>query len=288
MVTRPRATSTETGRSTWSANPFTSRAIEVIDWNRDGRDDILALSEGPARAGAATTVYQPGKRIYLAGPKGWSLAKGSDAADSTVGDTIALGDFNADGKTDFITGVSLAGGKSLLNIAESDTKWTVSAVQSLRQGALVRGVAAADLNGDRRDDMFVSWINTEYGVVRSGIDLLLSMPGGWSLIGLWSFEGRLAVRALGIGDLNADGNHDVVGFTDDAQPVVLLGHGKGKFTLESPDGIDSESIGCAGYHVELVDLDHDGRDEILVGFAGERCSGQGSLRAWKAGPRQQK
>jgi hypothetical protein len=75
-----------------------------------------------------------------------------------------------------------------------------------------------------------------------------------------------------------------VGFTDDSQPVILKGQGNGRFSLESADGIDLKVDECAGYGVALADLDKDGRDEIVAGFAGEKCSTQGSLRAWKAGP----
>lgn len=271
---------------TWSANPFTSRALAVVDWNRDGRDDILAVSEGPARAGGgAASAYAPGKRIYLAGPKGWTQAEGSSVADSTIGDTVTLGDFNADGRKDFLTAVSLSGTNTVLNLANpKGTGWSVQSVDSIPKGAYVRGVAAADLNGDKRDDMIISWLNNHGGVARVGIDVMLTQPGGWQRTPLWMKEGRVGIRSLALGDLDGDGKKDVVGFTDQQQPVVLKGLGKGKFALESTDGIELKVDECAGYHVELVDIDKDGKDEIVAGFAGEKCSTQGALRAWKAVP----
>lgn len=271
--------------ASWSANPFTTRALAVADWNRDGRDDILALSEGPARSGSGTSSYVPGKRIYLAGPKGWTQAEGSATSDSTIGDAIVLGDFNADKRTDFMTAVSLPGANTVLNIANpKGTGWAVQKVESIRKGAYVRAVAATDLNGDKRDDMIISWLNNHGGVPRVGIDVMLTQPGGWNRIGLWVKEGRNSVRALAVGDLDGDGKRDVVGFTDEQQPVILKGQGGGRFTLESPNGIDLKVDECAGYHVELADLDNDGRDEIVGGFAGEKCSTQGALRAWRAVP----
>jgi hypothetical protein len=52
--------------------------------------------------------------------------------------------------------------------------------------------------------------------------------------------------------------------------------------------VQSIGTGCRGYHVALVDLNHDGRDEVLASFAGEAsaaggesgCPNGGGLRAW--------
>ena len=213
-------------------------------------------------------------------------AQGSLAADESIGDAIALGDFNADRRIDFITSMSQPGNKGILNRAGNGTTWEVSNVESLRPGAIIRGVAAADVNGDRRADMFVSWQNREGETARTGIDLIMSQPGGWVRVALWGTTGRDGVRGLGIGDLDGDGKHDVVGFTDQARPVVLKGLGKGGFTLDRAEGIELKVDACSAYTVTLADLDRDGRDEIVVGFAGEQCDGQGSFRAWKAQAKQ--
>ncbi|MCM2314993.1 MAG: VCBS repeat-containing protein [Thermoanaerobaculia bacterium] len=269
-------------RGGWSTSPFTSRAIETIDWDRDGRMDILALSEGPSRPGATSTNYAAGKRIYLAREKGWELAPAPSDVDPVFGDEIALGDFNGDGRKDFATSISLAGNRAVFNIAGIDGSWQASSLEGIRPGAFVRSVAAADVNADGRHDLFLSYTSNEGGVVRSGIDLMLSQPGGWRRHALWSSAGRSFVTAMGAGDLDGDGRVDLVAFDDAGGPLVLRGAGGALFTMESPDGIDSAMPGCRGYSVKLADLDRDLKDEIIAGFAGERCPSGGSLRAWKA------
>lgn len=276
---------TDPAASTWSSSPFTSRAIEAIDWNGDGKDDILAVSEGPARPGlGASAPYAPGKRIYLAGETGWTRAAEPKDIDPIFGDAIAIADFNADGKNDFVTGISIAGNRAILNIAAGDAPWRVATLESIRPAAAVRGVAAADLNRDRRADLFVAYVSTEGDVARTGVDLMLSQPGGWLRIALWAREGRDGVRGMALGDLDGDGEKDLVGFTDVGEPVVLRGLSGGRFALESPDGIDSATSKCRGYSVRLADLDGDGKDEILAGFADERCASGGAIRGWKTIP----
>lgn len=104
-------------------------------------------------------------------------------------------------------------------------------------------------------------------------------------------EGRTEVSALDHGDLDGDGHLDLVGLTGEGEGEtwVFRGDGKGGFTREEATGIPAFVGGCRGYHVELADLDRDGKDEIVSAFAGEssalfapdRCTSGGGLQAWR-------
>ena len=80
----------------------------------------------------------------------------------------------------------------------------------------------------------------------------------------------------------------------DGDVWVFLGDGQGFLAREVSPELPEAEKGCKGYHVRLVDLDADGRDEIIAAFAGESggiedvpdlyspgCNREGSLRAWK-------
>jgi hypothetical protein len=170
----------------------------------------------------------------------------------------------------------------------------------VRPGIYVNAVAAADLDHDGRADLLVGYVNYDLQVWRSGVDAFYSRPGGkWERRTLWAEEGKFSVTAIGTGDLDGDGNPDVVALTGDGRTLVFLGDGKGSFSREKT-GIAPFAGGCRGYKVKLADLDGDGKDEIVSGFAGEavgmslpggqvvapvaECPTGGGMTAWKAVP----
>ena len=275
---------------------FSSREVEIFDWNRDGRPDILALGEGPRLAITRTAddkSFQGGSRgllVYLnQGDGTWKRTGGASGAKVVFGDDLALGDFNGDGIEDFATGSGIQGAKTLVNLGRQDGTWETVAVEALRPNAIFHGVAAGDFDKDGRTDLALGYLTIEGGVWRTGVDALLARAGGaWERRALGNEESRDGIYGLSAGDLDGDGALDLVALTGGGEGRVFLGDGKGGFARE--EGAEILEHGCRGYHVELADLDGDGAAEVVAGFAGEggslfgpeTCPSQGSLRAWKA------
>jgi hypothetical protein len=286
---------------------FSSRAVQIVDWNGDGRPDILAAGEGPRLAvgrsegvGSEFNRGSRGLRVYVNNGDG-SWGKIDEEGNSSFGDSLALGDFNGDHHLDFAMAISILGYRGLIGESRPDGTWQRSNVAELRPSAIVQAVAAADLNGDGRDDLAVSYASNELGTWRSGIDILYSRAdGNWERRALANQESPEGLFALAFGDLDGDGARDLVGLTAKGDAWVFLGDGKGWFTRE--DGaVPKGDAGCRGYSARLVDLDGDGKDELVAGFAGEgttggvmaevlstgekpapECATGGSLRVWKA------
>jgi hypothetical protein len=277
---------------------FSSRKIQTVDWNGDGKLDILAVGEGPnlttPRVSGGSRAYGQGSRgavIYLnQGDGTWSKLPGTGGG--TFGDAVATGDFNGDGKLDFVTASASQGNKAVLNLGQADGTWKVAAIDVLRPGATFRGVDAADFNGDGREDLAVGYGSLELGVWRTGVDVLTARAdGGWERLTLWVELGSDGIWGLGAGDVDGDKAADVVALTGGGATLVFLGNGKGGFTREEgPELTLADVTGCKGYHVELADLDGDGVAEVAASFAGEggdflgseKCPSGGSLRVWKA------
>jgi hypothetical protein len=247
---------------------------------------------GAARAGAGVNAGSRGVVVYLnQGDGTWVKTGGGAQAATSFGDDLALGDLNGDGRLDFVTGTSSLGQRTLVNLGGEDGSWQSVAVEALRPHALVHGVAVADFDRDGRADFAVGYLSRELETWRSGVDVLYSRPGDvWERRPLASEESQEGVSGLARGDFDGDGVLDLVALTGDGRGWVFLGDGKGGFVREESAEIDVGERGCRGYHAALADLDGDGADELVAGFAGEGqglmgeelCPSQGSLRAWKA------
>ncbi|MCH9649116.1 MAG: VCBS repeat-containing protein [Deltaproteobacteria bacterium] len=286
------------------ASGFSTRAIEIVDWNSDGRPDILALGEGPRPAGSkdgkvmgVITSYAYGGVIYEnLGEGKWMRRDQGLQRNGVFGDSLTTGDFNSDGRLDFLTASHVLNRRDVLNLGQPDNSWQTLSVDPVRRFALVQAVTAGDFDGDGRDDMVLTYSSVEMKVRRAGLDLFLNKgEEGWERHTIAVEEGRRSLWALDSGDLDGDGNLDLVASSSDAEVWVFLGDGKGGFDLEESPEI-STPRGCRGYAIRLEDLDGDGKDEVLGSFAGEgsalplpqfpvHCTSGGEIAVWK--PRQQ-
>jgi hypothetical protein len=291
----------EPGKGADESAVYTSKAIAIVNWNHDKRPDILALGEGPrlniaaARGGgggglAATTSYGP--VLYLnQGDGSWKRKDQGTGHEQVFGDSVVVADFNGDGLPDFAVSSGIMGRRDLVNLARPDGGWDKVEID-VRPGSYVRAVAAGDFDHDGRADLAVGYIAYEGATWRTGIDIFYSRPGNkWERRALAVKEGREGVSALAVGDLDGDGNLDLVALTGDGNTWVFLGDGKGFFTRETAT-IPAYGPGCAGSRVRLADLDGDGKDEIVASWAGEyspmyapeACRTEGGITAWHVVP----
>lgn len=271
---------------------FTSRAIELADWNRDGRLDVIALGEGPQLMAARRTAVDSGSRgitIYLNGGDG-SWTKRTQLGSGSFGNSLAVADVNGDGLLDVVAGSERRGFRGILNLGQPDGSWKETEIAALRPDGLTQAVAVADFDRDGKPDIAVGYVNTELGVDRRGIDVLLNRAGTWQRVTLLADEGREGgFNALATGDLNADGAPDLVAVDDQGVLGLFRGDGKGGFTLE-PLAQPALAEKCSGYGLAAAKITGGSADDIVASFAddneellggGPRCPSQGSLRAWK-------
>ena len=270
---------------------FSSRAIEVIDWDADGRPDIIAVGEGPRLERNSTATSSYGVAVYINRGNGtWTKRQLNEDGAGNFGDSLALGDLNADGRLDVVTASSRLGSRNILYFGQEDGSSHAAALEKVPPLAYVRAVTVGDLDHDGRADLALGYMNTKNGSWETAIDVFYARPGeDWERSPLFVEESRRGIYALDNDDVNGDGVQDLVALTGDGETWLFVGDGAGAFARQKVENGATTADGCRGYHVELVDIDDDDRDEIIAAFAGEpsivdanECRSRGRLTVWRA------
>jgi hypothetical protein len=274
---------------------FSSHALVAVDWDGDGHVDLIALGEGPRLSTHPTDAksFTAGYGTVFYRNRGDATWEKRFNPEPKAGDALVLAPRAAGGRPWLVAGSIELGRSDLL--LRPGTPFSIEKLPGLRPGALVRTVAIADFDGDGLDDIAVAYSTFEGAEWRSGIDLVLTRPGlPVERRTVYVVNEPQGVTALAAGDLDGDGRPDLVALSGNGETLILRNAGGGKFTREDVQ-LTERAIGCRGYHVEVRDLDKDGRADIVAGFAGEPeglttirtqgCAAQGSLRAWRSRPR---
>ena len=204
---------------------------------------------------------------------------------------MALADFDGDGRTDVAAGTGFFGRRDLVSLGQPDGSWRAEEVPALRANAYVKAVAAADIDGTGRAALAVGYLSMEGDVWRSGVDVLRrSAAGEWTRTALVAAKETPPAHALGFGDIDGDGVRELVAVTEDGSTWLFHGRGGGAFE-RVPSAIPRHPEHCSAAHVEIADLDGDGRGEVVESFADEvdpgpagdrrECPSQGGIQVWK-------
>ncbi len=254
------------------------RSIAVADINEDGLPDII-FSVQRESSGIRAFLNQPNRR--------WIPHKGPIEINKYEG--IEAADINRDGHLDIIAANATSAAQGGIQVWLGDGKgnWPVETGPTI--SGIYMDVLAADINQDGNPDLVGAGWGT-YGAMRVWLG---DGTGNWSPavpLDKGSFYG------LNIGDLNADGNFDIFAGSYRHGVRIFLGDGRGDFSrIPSPAEVmerraKGQKQTAAGvgefprpekdrsfWQVLAVDLDKDGRDDILAGS----LDSQG-ISAWRS------
>jgi len=264
-------------------------ALAAADLNGDGKAEVL-LGTMPTRdmSDEQGTLRIAPAPVFIDANHHSSAVPALEIPIPGVPASIVVSDFDGDGKPDVAVGFrgplhERRGGVAvLLNRTESPTTPIHFADPILVQfDHAVDFIAAADLNGDGRNDIFAAWCSGR--AEPCAAVSLLNRPAADGGISFTSQNVPLGVERASnwiVQDINHDGKPDLlflnrlsgvmVPYEAPAEIVVALGLGNGKFgpprTFSAPT---SDSLGMV-----LADFNRDGQPDLAVLDAASDQGGQ--------------
>jgi len=252
-----------------------SFSLEPADVDGDGLLDIVAgnmvTNDVAVLVGRGDGTFAPARTYAIGGPSSIGL----------LSFTVAVGDFDADGDPDVVTGGALS-----LTVMRNDGNGQLTATSSNPTGVATVCAKVGDVNADGiLDAVATSW-GSQYQVLLGNGDATFRN-------GERRASGGLVGQCFSLGDL--DGDHDldlaIANSTSTAgvgAVAVLMGDGQGHFGGDPISKV--YPVNVAPFATALGDYDGDGITDIVAvnslppTFSLLRGNGDGSFRQQIAFP----
>lgn len=227
----------------FSATGFQPECVAIGDFNHDGKPDLATAHRGQVSPGTVSVLLGNGDGTFAPNV-------GYEAAQLTS--SVAVGDVNRDGKLDLVATGFQIGQSFMVFLGNGDG--TFRAKIDLTGGG--ESVAIGDLNGDGNPDLAAAgeFADNQPAVVRLGN-------------GDGTFQGPLYLtagehpRSVAIGDLNSDGNADLVVADNNDRVWVFLWNEDGTYRPGTSFPTGESSVNS----VAIGDLNEDGKPDLAVG-----------------------
>ncbi len=243
--------------------------VAVGDFNADGKLD-LGVAGSFFQAGSSGDYYSAGYPNAYLNYATVLLGNGTGALGSAgligVGNgdrpvrSVAAGDFNADGRDDFVTINSIdpygfSGDYARVLLANPDGSLGGGAFYAIGHGPTwgtdsAHSVAAGDVNGDGKVDLAIA------NLIGDDVSVLLGTGTG-TFGAVRDYAVGSQPLSVGMGDFNGDGKIDLV-TANAGSLTVLLGTGTGSF--RGPVNVD---VGTSPVAIAVGDFNGDRRLDVV-------------------------
>ncbi len=222
-------------------------ALALGDLNGDGVLDLVVANDNPNVQGTVSVLLGKGNGTF-GSPQ--SFAAGRQTT------SVAVGDFNLDGKVDVVATNFLSGGVTVF-LGNGDG--TLQNPVSYRTGSGPRSIAVGDLNADGKPDLVVANSRTDK------ISVLLGNGDGTFQKAV-NFSAEHKPNFVAIADINGDGKLDVIATLSytashgNGSMAILPGNGDG--TLQAPTYYGT---GLLPRSLVVGDFNGDGLPDVATG-----------------------
>jgi uncharacterized repeat protein (TIGR01451 family) len=227
------------GRTDFSVGSFPF-SVTVADFNSDGNADLAVANAGSASNNVA----------ILLGTGTGSFGAATNFAAGQGPISIAVGDFNGDGKFDLVV---VNNNSNNVAILLGTGTGSFGAATNFAVGTNPFSVSVGDFNNDGKSDFAV----TNNG--SNNVSILLGTGTG-SFGATTNFAVGSAPLSIVIGDFNNDGNSDLAVANSGANNVSILpGTGSGSFATAT-----NFAVGTGPHGITLGDFNGDGQPDLAV------------------------
>jgi uncharacterized protein (TIGR03437 family) len=231
-----------------AGSPFAAGAwpasIAVADFNADGNLDLAIAN---ANSNNVTVLLGNGSGGFTAAP-------GSPFPAGSGPQSVAVGDFNGDGKPDLAIANGTGGNVTVL-LGNGAGGFTAAAGSPFAAGSGPQSVAVGDFNGDGKPDIAIANGNS------NNVTVLLGNGAGRFTAAPGSPFPADTPRSIAAADFNRDGKPDLAITNWSGTVTVLLGDGTGGFAAAPgspyPAGLDPESVAVG-------DFNGDGKPDLAM------------------------
>ena len=231
------------------------RSVAVGDFNGDGKADLVVTNYGQG-----LPVRNPGDTVsVLLGNGNGTFQPQQTFATGSYPISVAVGDFNGDGKLDLAVVNSGSNTLSVLLNTTTVGATTVSFApqQTFAAGSVPVSVAVGDFNGDGKADLAVGSANSRAVSVFLG-------NGNGTFQPRQTFATGIDPYAIAVADFNGDGKVDLAVANYGFNTVsVFLGNGDGTFLPQQ-----TFATGSDPYAIAVADFNGDGKSDLAVANEG--------------------
>lgn len=223
--------------------------LALGDFNNDGKVDLAVANNKAGEVGNGSVS------VFLGNGDG-TFQNGitSDIGDGSNPYSIAVGDFNGDGKLDLAVGASLAtpfGSTNNLEILLGNGDGTFPVANQIAYqlpgGPGDVAVAVADFNGDTHQDIALSISD------QNVVEIFLGNGDGTFQAPIGPYQVGISPKSVAIGDFDGDGILDLaVANQDDNPGTVTILHGNGDGTFMFSQTLRDTHNGTGPVHVAIL------------------------------------
>ncbi len=219
-----------------------AKSVATADINGDGKSDLVTIDVANSRVA-----------IWLGnGNGGFTQATGSPYGVGSGPTSVAIADFNRDGRPDLAIANSGANTLSIL-MQNSDGSFSPSSAGLLTTGAAPVFVTSGDFNKDGLPDLAVA--NSTDGTV---LVLLGDGAGGFPV--RHTYATGSSPSFISVSDFNNDGNADLIVSNSGANSAMMMpGAGDGTFTLWN-----LVTVGAGPRGIATGDFNGDGKTDFAT------------------------